>query len=194
MAKQPIIIVGLGNPGDRYRYTRHNIGFLTIETLASLHNAIGFSKKFNSYISEVNINSTKAILVKPATYMNLSGIAIAEIIRFYKLSLDSLLVIHDDLDLMPFQLRYKKGGGNGGHNGLKSIDSHFGQNYKRLKIGIGRPEHKEEVANYVLSNFSKTEQNYLSDFLPKLVQIMPELLTSDAPNEILNKLNLSDKL
>lgn len=194
MAKQPIIIVGLGNPGDRYRYTRHNIGFLTIETLASLHNAIGFSKKFNSYISEVNINSTKAILVKPATYMNLSGIAIAEIIRFYKLSLDSLLVIHDDLDLMPFQLRYKKGGGNGGHNGLKSIDSHFGQNYKRLKIGIGRPEHKEEVANYVLSNFSKTEQTYLSDFLPKLVQIMPELLTSDAPNEILNKLNLSDKL
>lgn len=193
MTQQPILIVGLGNPGDKYRYTRHNIGFLTIETLANLLNASGFSKKFGSYLSEININSTKLILVKPDTYMNLSGLAISETLRFYKIPLDSLLVIHDDLDLMPFQLRYKKGGGAGGHNGLKSIDSHIGQNYKRLKIGIGRPEYKEEVNDYVLSNFTKTEQKYLSQFLPKLAQIVPELLTSAAPNELLNQLTLGDK-
>ncbi|HET7411899.1 MAG TPA: aminoacyl-tRNA hydrolase, partial [Pararhizobium sp.] len=134
-----LLIAGLGNPGPRYAGNRHNIGFMAADAIARRHGFSSWSKKFKGEIADGTIEGEKVLLVKPQTFMNLSGEAVGEAMRFYKLSPADLTVIHDELDLAAGRARLKTGGGNGGHNGLKSIDAHCGKDYRRLRLGISHP-------------------------------------------------------
>jgi PTH1 family peptidyl-tRNA hydrolase len=153
------LIVGLGNPGTKYRHNRHNIGFRAAEKLAEVMGADAWNKKFSGeiYESRTTSHEPRLFILKPQTFMNLSGESVAAAARFYKIPQENIIVLYDDLDLLPGKLRVKQGGGNGGHNGLKSIDAHMGKDYWRVRIGIGRPEHKDDVTNYVLGDFGKAE-------------------------------------
>ncbi len=156
------LIVGLGNPGPTYSLNRHNIGFLTIDKILEKVTANNISnKKFLGELYKVN----NLILLKPNTFMNLSGKSVAEVVKFYKIDLDNILVIHDDIDLPFGAVKLKKGGGHGGHNGLKSIDTLVGKNYNRLRLGVDKPEYKTQVPNYVLSDFNNKEKEELNKFI-----------------------------
>ncbi len=157
--------VGLGNPGPQYALHRHNIGFMTADVLADVHGFGPVQKKFSGWMQEGRIGGTKILLLKPATFMNESGRAVGEALRFYKLEPDALTVFHDELDLAPFKVKVKQGGGTAGHNGLRSIDQHIGPDFRRVRIGIGHPGHKDAVTGYVLGNYGKSEQDYLADML-----------------------------
>lgn len=148
------LIAGLGNPGSKYELTHHNIGFIVIDAICKYWNFQSFSKKADYLITSSMINNSKVILIKPYSFMNNSGIPIAKIKNFYKLSLDNIIVLHDDADLKFGRIKVKKGGSSAGHNGLKSIDSLIGNDYWRLRFGVGRPENRKSLANYVLSKFS----------------------------------------
>jgi len=156
------LIVGLGNPGKKYEKNRHNVGFLAVDYLIDKFNATKVSSKFKGEL----FKSNDFLFLKPTTYMNLSGEALRAVKDFYKLSNDDIIVIHDDIDLKTGALKFKKGGGSGGHNGLKSIDSHIGNDYFRVRIGVGRPERKEEVVNYVLSDFAEVEFECIKKLFP----------------------------
>ena len=172
-----MLIVGLGNPGSEYASTRHNIGFMVVDTLISRFSAndvtstnfLGKCYKFQNHF-----------LLKPQTYMNLSGESVVKVKNFYKI--EDVVVIHDDLDLPFGAVRFKKGGGHGGHNGLKSIDAKIGKEYIRVRMGIGKPEHKGEVASYVLSAFSKEEQTHLPEFIAHTVEAIEYLLANGMEN------------
>ncbi|HIP55315.1 MAG TPA: aminoacyl-tRNA hydrolase [Sulfurimonas autotrophica] len=174
-----MLIVGLGNPGTDYKDTRHNIGFMVIDELIRRHNAQKLS--FSSFSGELykfqDLSSSldNHFLLKPLTYMNLSGQSVVKVKQFYKI--DDVVVIHDDLDLPFGALRLKKGGGHGGHNGLKSIDATISREYIRIRIGIGKPEHKGEVASYVLSPFHETEEKCLKELIVKASDAVEFLLT-----------------
>ena len=155
-----MLIVGLGNPGPDYEKTRHNIGFMVIDELIARHNA---SKLSSSSFDGELYKLKNHFLLKPLTYMNLSGNSVVKVKNFYKL--EDIVVIHDDLDLPFGALRFKKGGGHGGHNGLKSIDAKIGKEYIRVRMGIGKPEHKTEVASYVLSEFCDENKKCLDEFI-----------------------------
>lgn len=148
------LIVGLGNPGSRYELTYHNIGFIIVDTVYKYWGFQPFSKKADYLMASGIISSNKVILLKPYSFMNNSGIPVAKIRNFYKFSLDNIVVIHDDADLELGRIKIKKGGGSAGHNGLKSIDSLIGNDYWRLRFGIGRPDDQRDLADYVLSKFS----------------------------------------
>lgn len=156
-------VVGLGNPGTQYSLNRHNIGFMVLDVLQNIKSAIPFKVKGNmaltdfEYKSEHNSESDRIILIKPQTYMNLSGRGVSPVLSFYKIPLENVIVFHDDLDLDPGVIRIKKGGGHGGHNGLKSLDGTIGKDYWRVRLGIGHPGHKDAVSGYVLSNFRPNE-------------------------------------
>lgn len=160
-----LLIAGLGNPGSEYQNNRHNIGFMAVDAISRSHHFSPWNKKFQALVCEGTIDGEKILLLKPQTYMNLSGQAVGEAMRFYKLQPENLIVIHDELDLVPGKLRIKTGGSSGGHNGIKSIDAHCGNNYRRLRIGIGHPATKDLVTNHVLGNFSKTDQDWLAPLL-----------------------------
>ncbi len=147
------LVTGLGNPGKKYKKNRHNAGFIAIDYLIDKFNASKISSKFKGEL----FKSKEYLFLKPATFMNLSGESVKYTKDFYKIDNDNIIVIHDDIDLKTGALKFKKGGGSGGHNGLKSIDSNIGNNYYRIRIGIGRPEKKEEVTNYVLNDFNSDE-------------------------------------
>ncbi|MDQ1268242.1 MAG: peptidyl-tRNA hydrolase, family [Campylobacterota bacterium] len=166
-----MLIVGLGNPGPNYEHTRHNIGFMVIDELIRRQNAQKLSS--SSFNGEL-FKFSNHFLLKPLTFMNLSGNAIAAVKKFYKI--DDVVVIHDDLDLPLGTLRFKKGGGDGGHNGLKSTDEKISKEYIRVRMGIGKPEHKGEVASYVLSNFSKVEQEHLNSWISFACEAIEYLL------------------
>lgn len=157
------LIVGLGNIGERYKLNRHNVGFLAVDYLVDEFNAfkINFSKGDLFKIKEF-------LFLKPSTFMNNSGESVALVKSFYKIENENIIVIHDDIDLKLGALKFKKGGSSGGHNGLKSIDKHIGNDYYRIRIGVGRPEKKEEVVNYVLSDFSKDEFECIKTLFPKI--------------------------
>ncbi|MCK4875713.1 MAG: aminoacyl-tRNA hydrolase [Sulfurimonas sp.] len=155
-----MLIVGLGNPGPNYEQTRHNIGFMVIDELVRRQNAQKLS--FSSFNGEL-FKFSNHYLLKPLTFMNLSGNSIAAVKKFYKI--DEVVVIHDDLDLPFGTLRFKRGGGDGGHNGLKSTDEKITREYIRVRMGIGKPEHKGEVSSYVLSPFDSKEQEYLGEWI-----------------------------
>lgn len=159
------ILAGLGNPGSQYSLNRHNIGFMAVDLIADQYNFPPFKAKFNAQVSEGKLGNHRVILCKPMTFMNLSGQPIAELSRFYKIPLENIYVLHDDLALLPGQLKVKKGGGTGGHNGLKSIDSSLGQDYWRLRLGIGHPGFKDAVSTYVLGNFKPSDEEWLTDLL-----------------------------
>ena len=155
------IWTGLGNPGPRYALHRHNVGFMAMDVIADMHDFGQVQKKFSGWVQEGRIGTRKVLLLKPATFMNESGRAVGEALRFYKLGTDALTVFHDELDLAPFKVKVKQGGGTAGHNGLRSIDSHLGPDFRRVRIGIGHPGHKDRVTSHVLGNYAKAEQDDL---------------------------------
>ena len=153
--------VGLGNPGPQYAMNRHNVGFMALDVIADVHGFGPVQKKFAGWVQEGRIAGEKIVLLKPATFMNESGRAVGEAMRFFKLELDALTVFHDELDLAPFKVKVKAGGGHAGHNGLRSIAQHCGSDYRRVRLGIGHPGHKDRVTPYVLGNYAKADQDDL---------------------------------
>jgi PTH1 family peptidyl-tRNA hydrolase len=166
-----MLIVGLGNPGPNYEKTRHNIGFMVIDALKARTNA---SKLNSSSFKGELFKFSEHFLLKPMTYMNLSGESIVAVKNFYKIQ--TVVVIHDDLDLPFGTLRFKSGGGHGGHNGLRSTDAKISADYIRVRMGIGKPEHKGEVASYVLSDFNEQEQKHLETWIGQCCDAVEELL------------------
>ncbi len=157
--------VGLGNPGSSYAMNRHNVGFMALDVIAEMHDFGPVQKKFQGWVQEGRLGGEKIVLLKPATYMNESGRSVGEAMRFYKLDLADLTAFHDELDLAPFKLKVKTGGGTAGHNGLRSIDQHLGADFRRVRIGIGHPGHRDRVTGYVLGNYAKSEGDDLAELL-----------------------------
>jgi PTH1 family peptidyl-tRNA hydrolase len=157
--------VGLGNPGPRYAMNRHNVGFMAVDAIAELHDFDAPKKRFNGWTIEARLGTEKLILLKPATFMNESGQSIGEAMRFYRLAPQDVTVFHDELDLAPFKVKVKLGGGTAGHNGLRSTEAHIGPDFRRVRIGIGHPGHKDRVHGYVLGNYAKADIEPLSDML-----------------------------
>ena len=155
------IWAGLGNPGPQYAMHRHNVGFMACDTLAEMRGFGAVQKKFSGWVQEGRIGGDKILLLKPATFMNKSGQAIGEAMRFYKLEPDAVTVFYDELDLDPFRIKVKRGGGAAGHNGIRSTIQHIGEHFRRVRIGIGHPGHKDRVTGHVLGNFAKAEQDDL---------------------------------
>ena len=164
------LICGLGNPGKKYVNTRHNIGFQLINKLSNFYNFSSFKKDNKKEILKGSINNEACLLMKPLNFMNLSGQPIQEVMNFYKIKKNKLFIIHDDLDLALGKVKIKFGGGNGGHNGLSSIDDMIGVNYYRLRIGIDHPGIKHQVSNYVLNKFTDVEMNVIEDKLNKITK------------------------
>ena len=159
--------VGLGNPGALYALHRHNVGFMAADIIAEVHGFAPWSKKFRSLVSEGRIGRHRVLLLKPQTFINDSGDAVQQALRFYKLDMDALTVFHDELDLAPFKVKVKQGGGTAGHNGLRSIDASLGADFRRVRIGIGHPGpgRKDLVTPHVLGNYAKRDMEPLSDLL-----------------------------
>jgi PTH1 family peptidyl-tRNA hydrolase len=157
------LFVGLGNPGSRYAKNRHNVGFMAVDAIARAHRAGPWRRRFQGEIAEAVIEGERILLLKPQTYVNESGRAVAEAQRFFKLELGDVYVFHDELDLPAAKLRVKVGGGNAGHNGLRSVTAHCGNDYRRVRIGIGHPGDKALVHPYVLSDFAKAEEAWVDD-------------------------------
>ena len=160
--------VGLGNPGAQYALHRHNVGFMAVDALCQVHDFPDYKKKFLGWTTEARLGSEKLVILKPATFMNDSGQAIGEAMRFYKLEPQDVTVFHDELDLEPFKIKVKCGGGTAGHNGLKSAAAHIGPDFRRVRIGIGHPGHKARVHGHVLGNYAKAEMDDLADMLGAL--------------------------
>ncbi|TMM49854.1 aminoacyl-tRNA hydrolase [Qipengyuania marisflavi] len=159
------IWTGLGNPGAQYAMHRHNVGFMACDVIAHMHSFGPVQRKFSGWVQEGRIGTAKVLLLKPATFMNESGRAVGEALRFYKLEADALTVFHDELDLAPLKVKVRVGGGLAGHNGLRSINQHLaglgGPDFRRVRIGIGHPGHKDRVTGHVLGNYAKSEQDDL---------------------------------
>lgn len=173
------LFVGLGNPGSKYAGNRHNIGFMAVDRIAADHGFTPWRKAFQGLVSEGRLGSEKVALLKPETFMNLSGQSVQAAVAFWKLPLPDLTVFHDELDLAPGKLRLKQGGGHAGHNGLRSIHGHLGDNYVRVRLGIGHPGHKDAVAAYVLHDFAKADQDWLEDLLRGISEGGPALAAGD---------------
>ena len=156
------IWAGLGNPGALHAMQRHNVGFMAIDAIAEVHGFAPPRKAFQGWTQEGRIGAAKVLLLKPATFMNDSGRSIGEALRFYKLDVAALTVFHDELDLAPFKVKAKIGGGTAGHNGLRSTDQHLGADFRRVRLGIGHPGHKDRVSGYVLGNYAKGELDPLA--------------------------------
>ena len=172
-----LLFVGLGNPGARYAGNRHNIGFMAMEEMARVHNGAPWRRRFQGAVTEVTIGSEKVLLLVPETFMNESGRAVQEAAQFYKIALKDIVVFHDELDLPPATMRIKLGGGNAGHNGLRSISTHCGNDYRRVRLGIGHPGHKDAVHGFVLSDFSKGEREWVSDLCRAIADHAPLLVS-----------------
>ncbi|WP_102225119.1 aminoacyl-tRNA hydrolase [Acidimangrovimonas sediminis] len=174
------LFAGLGNPGAKYAGNRHNIGFMALDRIAEDHGFAPWRARFQGEVSEGRLGTEKVILLKPATFMNLSGQSVGEALRFYKLTPADLVVFHDELDLAPGKCRVKQGGGHAGHNGLRSIHQHVGEAYGRVRMGIGHPGHKDRVAGYVLHDFAKADEGWLDDLLRGISDGAPALAEGDA--------------
>ncbi|MFZ9133330.1 MAG: aminoacyl-tRNA hydrolase [Gemmobacter sp.] len=173
------LFVGLGNPGARYAQNRHNIGFMALDAIAGAHGFGPWTRKFQAEVSEGRLGGDKVLLIKPQTFMNRSGDAVAEAVRFYKLTPADMVVFHDELDLAPGRCRAKAGGGHAGHNGLRSIIGHLGPAFERVRIGIGHPGHKDAVAGYVLHDFAKADADWLEAVLRGMSEGAPALAAGD---------------
>ena len=176
-----LLFAGLGNPGQNYAMNRHNVGFMAVDLLAERYGFPAWQKKSTALQSAGRIGTDKIILVKPQSYMNKSGLPVAEVARFHKISPDKIFVFHDELDLAAGRLRVKQGGGHGGHNGLRDIDRHLGQNYWRVRIGIGRPENPAmDVKAWVLADFAKSETSgWIAELLRAIADEAPRLTSHD---------------
>ena len=184
-----LLFVGLGNPGARYAGNRHNIGFMAVDAIAKRHDFGSFRRKYQGAAVEGEIARERVLLLLPGTYMNESGRAVAEAARFYKIALGDIVVFHDEVDLAPAKVRVKLGGGVAGHNGLRSITAHVGNEYKRVRIGVGKPPIKEMVPTHVLSDFAKSERPWIE----ALCDIMADnagLLVEGKDSSFQNKVHL----
>ena len=173
------LLVGLGNPGKDYEKTRHNVGFMIIDRLVDSYSFSTPKAKFHGIISEGSIDGCKLLAAKPNTFMNRSGLCVGEIVKFYKIPLENIIVFHDEIDLVFSKLRVKTGGGHGGHNGLRDIDAKIGKDYKRVRIGVGHPGDKDKVSGYVLNNFSKEEQPPIERLIDDISSNISLLLKND---------------
>lgn len=174
------LFVGLGNPGPKYAGNRHNIGFMALDRIAADHGFGPWKAAFKGELSEGRLGSEKVLLLKPMTFMNLSGDAVRAVMDFYKLTPDQITVFHDELDLAPGKCRVKQGGGHAGHNGLRSIHAHIGEAYGRIRLGIGHPGHKDAVAAYVLHDFAKADRDWIDDLLRGISDGAPSLASGDS--------------
>ncbi len=185
-----LIFAGLGNPGEKYRNNRHNVGFMAADAIARRHDFSPWSKKFGALVADGMLGGEKVLLVKPHTFMNLSGQSVGEAMRFYKLAPADLVVFYDELDLAPGKVRIKTGGGHGGHNGIKSLDAHCGKDYRRVRIGIGHPGQKEFVTPHVLGDFAKADAAWLDPLLDAVGE-HAGLLAAGDDNSFMNKTSLA---
>jgi PTH1 family peptidyl-tRNA hydrolase len=184
-----LLLVGLGNPGPKYAGNRHNVGFMTADRIAARHGFSPWRARFQGLAAEGSLGGVKTLLLKPGTYMNESGRAVADAARFFKIALPDIVVAHDELDLPPGKLRVKTGGGNAGHNGLRSITAHLGNDYRRVRLGIGHPGVKELVHPYVLNDFARSEQSWV-DCLTDAVAEAADLLAAGEDASFQNKVHL----
>ena len=167
------LFVGLGNPGGQYAFNRHNVGFMAVDAIAQAHGFPSWRKRFSGLSAEGKLADQPVLLFKPQTFMNESGRAVGEAARFYKLDLGDVVVFHDELDLAPGKVRVKTGGGVAGHNGLKSLTAHIGNDYVRVRIGIGHPGSKDLVTGHVLRDFAKAEHDWLEPLLGAIATEAP---------------------
>ncbi len=186
------LLVGLGNPGRSYAHNRHNIGFMAIEAIGRRHGFSPARSRFSGLVSEGVIKGERTLLLQPQTYMNESGRSVGEAARFHKIALENIIVLHDELDLAPAKCRIKTGGGVAGHNGLRSISAHIGNDYKRVRLGIGHPGDKSLVHHYVLNDFSKNEADWVTTLCEAIAEHADLLVTGDDA-ELQNRVHLALK-
>ncbi|HVH02347.1 MAG TPA: aminoacyl-tRNA hydrolase, partial [Amaricoccus sp.] len=175
------LLVGLGNPGAAYARHRHNVGFMAVDAIAEAHGFAPWRAKFQGQVAEGRLGAERVLLLKPQTYMNLSGDSVRAALGFFKLEPADLVVFHDELDLAPGRVRVKTGGGTAGHNGLRSLDARLGPAFTRVRIGIGHPGDKRLVSPYVLGDFAKADADWLDDLLRGIAEGAPALAAGDAP-------------
>jgi len=185
-----LLFAGLGNPGAKYANNRHNVGFMAADAIARRHSFSPWSKKFQGLICEGTLGGEKIILIKPQTFMNLSGQSVGEALRFYKLELSALTVFYDEIDLAEGKLRIKTGGGAGGHNGIRSIDGHVGTAYRRVRIGVGHPGVKEMVQHHVLGDFDKVDREWLEPLIAAIADNAAMIVKGDESG-FMNKASLA---
>ena len=184
------LFVGLGNPGSYYIKNRHNIGFMAVDEIVHRHSFTPFRSKFQGQICEGIIAEQKVLVLKPTTYMNESGKAIQAAMAFYKIPIDDIIVFHDEMDLAAGKLRIKMGGGHAGHNGIRSIQSHIGAGFQRVRLGVGHPGDQKKVINHVLENFSKADQQWL-DKMIEAIGINVGLLIKGEGSSFMSKVSLA---
>ncbi|EBA12451.1 aminoacyl-tRNA hydrolase [Roseobacter sp. CCS2] len=173
------LLVGLGNPGAKYAQNRHNIGYMALDRIAADHGFSGWRSKFQGQTCDGRFGSERVTLLKPETFMNLSGQSVGEAMRYLKLASDDIIVFHDEIDLAPGKVRLKTGGGHAGHNGLRSIHGHIGPDYDRVRMGVGHPGHKDAVPGYVLRDFPKADAEWLDDALRGISDGIADLIAGD---------------
>ncbi|MGC4024978.1 MAG: aminoacyl-tRNA hydrolase [Mesorhizobium sp.] len=185
-----LIFAGLGNPGAKYANNRHNVGFMAADAIARRHSFSPWTKKFQGEIAEGRLGGEKILLLKPSTFMNLSGQSVGEAMRFYKLDPSAVTILYDEIDLAAGKVRIKTGGSAGGHNGIRSIDQHIANDYRRVRIGVGHPGAKELVHNHVLGDFSKADQSWLDPLLQAIAD-NADMLAKGEDNGFMNKVSLA---
>ena len=179
MSDTPLLLIGLGNPGEGYARHRHNVGFMTVDVIHESYDFGPWRRRFHGALSEGTLSRRKTYLLKPATYMNESGRAVREAAQFFKIPLEGIVVIHDEIDLAAAKLRVKTGGGDAGHNGLRSITAALGPDYRRVRVGVGHPGEKDRVHGHVLQNFSKADEEWLVPLLSAMAEAAPFLAKDD---------------
>ena len=185
-----LLLVGLGNPGARYVGTRHNVGFMAVQAISKRHGIGPWRRRFQGVACEGTLGGARVLLLLPGTFMNESGRAVAEAAHFYKLPLADITVFHDEIELPPGKVRIKVGGGIAGHNGLRSISEHIGNDYRRVRIGVGHPGHKDLVEHYVLSDFAKSEQRWV-EALTEILADNVDFLVRGEDASFQNKVHLA---
>ena len=181
MPDTPLLIAGLGNPGAEYARNRHNAGFMAVDVIQASYRFAPWRTRFHGAVSEGSIDGRKTSLLKPMTYMNESGSSVAAAVRFFKLPLTALVVVHDEIDLAGGKLKVKTGGSDAGNNGLRSITAALGPDYRRVRIGVGHPGNKSRVRSHVLNNFTKAEEEWLVPLLSAIAEAAPWLARDDDP-------------
>jgi len=174
-----LLLVGLGNPGSGYAKNRHNIGFMAVDEIVRRHSFAPFRAKFQGELTEGKIGTEKVLVLKPTTYMNESGRSVQAAMAFYKIHPEDIIVFHDELDLAAGKIRVKRGGGHGGHNGLRSLHAHIGADYARVRLGIGHPGDKAKVVGHVLKDFAREDQDWLDKLMPTLAENIRVLMDGD---------------
>ena len=184
------LFVGLGNPGSDYAKNRHNIGFMAVDEIVHRHSFAPFRSKFQGQLCEGKIAGQKILILKPTTYMNESGKAVQAVMAFYKLRIQDIIVFHDEMDLVAGKIRMKTGGGHAGHNGVRSIQSHIGSGFQRVRLGVGHPGDKEKVVGHVLKDFSKADQQWLDKMIEAIGE-NADLLIKGEDSGFMSKVSLA---